>query len=166
MSEFDFAADAAAKRADFLAFFGGWDRMTDVHKGLGVRKTQANENNVLGRVVARGRRQVFGVDYGAQAQFEAVNLFDHPRSITPHLLLLQPYASAVTVPAEVIAACLARVGSAARFIAFPPYNTEHCIGFLVYRADSRMSDDWLRSHPDFKPAAITTAREYDFRIGG
>jgi len=148
---FDFAADAAAKREAFLAFFGGWDRMTDVHKSLDVRKTKANENNVLGRVVARGRRQFYGIDYDAQANFAAVGIFDHPRSVTPHLLLLQPYASAVTASAEEIALCLARVGSAARFIAFPPYNTEHCIGFLVYRADSHMTDDWLRSHPAFKP---------------
>ena len=154
----------AAKRADFLAFFGGWDRMTDVHKSLDVRKTTANENYVLGRVVAKGRRQVHGIDYAAQMHFAAVDLFDHPRSITPRLLLLQPYAAAVTATAEEIALCLARVGSAARFIAFPPYNTEQCIGFLVYSADSHLTDNWLKAHPDFKPPAITAARENGFRV--
>lgn len=137
------------KRASLLAYFGGWKRMTDVHVGMGLKKSRASEVNVLSRIVCKEWRDKH-YPIRATGALAATGLWDHVRTLDAGALLLQPYVSAVRASPGGISDTLAMLGLNARVIGYPPYNTEHCIGFVVFAARDIAWCKGLESLPGYE----------------
>lgn len=141
------------KRAALLKRFGGWEQSLDPWADFKLKRTHANENNVLMRIVRKGTPwRGYGLNFEVQGVLNAVGIFDHPRSLTANALLLQPYLPAVSDNIDRIATALKNIGSAARVIGQPPYNPPYCVGFVIYRATDEFTAHWLEATEGFKEA--------------